>query len=139
MRGALSESRMNFLSRFRAGYGYCQQIELVLQQLSLYRKLASLAWKTWKMGHFFQNSWKKQKVLYAWKILYQENITDVSLIVDKIYQSQDLVISGLDRNRFARVWNNACHFYLSFLRLVMNFLLNRTFLGMHYKNYISEA
>ena len=42
----------------------------------------------------------------------------------------------LDGNQFAQVYNISHHFYLSCLRHVRNFTLNRMFLGMHCKNYI---
>ena len=42
----------------------------------------------------------------------------------------------LDGNQFAQVYYISHHFFLSCLRHVRNFTLNRMFLGMHCKNYI---
>ena len=47
-------------------------------------------------------------------------------------------LTGLDGSKLAQAWNIAHQFYLSSLRRVVNFLLDRTLLNVRYINRIKE-
>lgn len=44
---------------------------------------------------------------------------------------------GLDGNKLMQMWNIAHEFYMSPFRHVVNSILKRMFLGMHWKNCFS--
>ena len=50
-----------------------------------------------------------------------------------------LEITGFDGNKLVQVSNIARHFYLSAFRRVVNSTLKRMFLGVRYKNRISQG
>ena len=69
------------------------------------------------------------------QVKFLERISSVrkKVLLSKLIFSQQRsynTFPGLDENKLVQVWKNACHFYKSYFRRVMNSTLERTFLGV---------